>query len=170
VGDVVCEREIGEKMAEQYEDEDELDLTGADLVKDLRKQIKALQKEKQEFVSELSSLRASERQRSVAEVLAANGVNAKVAKFIPTDVEGEEAVNSWLVENAEVFGFTLGEKAGDAAPAVDEATVNAAKRLQSLGSNSQAPTRLTDYETRMANAKTPEEIQDIFAEIAKSIL
>ena len=151
-------------MADQLDDDDILD--GADLVKDLRRQIKNLSKEKADLAAELSTVKAATRERSVADVLTARGVNAKVAKFIPADVEGEEALNAWLEENADVFGF----KISDPAATPDPSDVADAKRLQSLGQSAQTPTRVQDLEARLANAKDEAEIQAIWAEAKEFFL
>lgn len=150
---------------DQYDDED-LDLDNeANLVRDLRRQIKSLSKEKAELAEQLTGLKSNARERSVADVLASKGVNAKVAKFIPADVEGDEAIAAWLTENADVFGFTVTKTDGDGqANEPDPEQVAAAKRLQTLGQSAQSPSKVQDLEARLANAKDEAEIQAIWAQ------
>lgn len=158
-------------MAEQYE-EDDFDVDTPDLVKDLRRQLKALSKEKAELASELSAIKVASRERSVADVLAAKGISEKVAKFIPADVEGGEALEAWLSENAEVFGFTAGsaESGAQTSSTVNAEDIDAAKRLQSLSQASISPSVAQDLETRLKDAKSPAEIQAILSEGKKFFL
>ena len=72
-----------------YEDDDD-DFTqesNNDLVKQLRKQLKAKEKEMAEFKTQFDSLSKAQRERAVKDVLEARGVNSKVAKFIPQDLD-----------------------------------------------------------------------------------
>lgn len=160
-------------MANQY-DEDEIDdldeLEGADLIKNLRKQIRGLSKEKSELAQELSSLKTTARERSVADVLTAKGVSAKVAKFIPSDVEGEDAISAWLTENADVFGFTVDETSTTATNAPASEEVAAAQKIQSLGQSAITPSRVQDLETQLANAKDQAEIEAIWAQAREYFL
>jgi hypothetical protein len=107
----------------------------------------------------------------VSNVLTAKGVNPKVAKFIPTDVEGEEGISKWLEENADLFGATsqdddTQQQDAGIAPEVKES----ASRLQNLGSSAQSPSKLDDIEARMASAQTSEELQELWAEAQRFVL
>jgi len=78
-----------------------------DLVKKLRKQLKIEQKRAKELESTLGELSKTQRERVLKDVLTSKGINMKVAKFIPTDIDAsEEAISSWLEQNGDVFGFT----------------------------------------------------------------
>jgi hypothetical protein len=91
-------------MSEQFDEIfDDEDSNGNDLPKKLRQQIKALQKERDEFAQELNSLRTEARKRSLAETLQDKGLSPKIAAFVPADVEGE-ALDTWLSEFGDVFG------------------------------------------------------------------
>lgn len=80
---------------------------GSQLVKDLRKQLNAAQKELKQF-------RTEKRSTTVSDVLSKRGINPKVAALIPADVEPtQEAVTAWLDEFGDVFGVAQGEKAPD---------------------------------------------------------
>lgn len=104
-------------------------------------------------------------------MLTAKGVNPKVAKFIPADVEGEEGISKWLEENADLFGATpqdddTQQQDAGIAPEVKES----ASRLQNLGSSAQSPSKLADIEARMASAQTSEELQELWAEAQRFVL
>lgn len=149
-----------------YEDE-ELDDTKENLIRDLRKQLKTLSKEKSELSQELSSYKTQAREKSVSQVLEAKGVSPKVAKFIPADTEGEEAISAWLDENADVFGYSV-EKAGTAVVADEE--VQASNRLKSIGESGSTPSKVDDIEARLKNANSQEEINAIWEESRKYFL
>lgn len=86
--------------------EQDIDETGdgSQLVKDLRKQLNAAQKELKQF-------RTEKRTSTVSDVLSKRGINPKVAALIPADVEPtQEAVTAWLDEFGDVFGVVQGEK------------------------------------------------------------
>ena len=72
--------------------------------KGLRAQLEQALREKKELESQVADLAGKYRQVEVTSILAAKGVNSKIAKFIPSDVTGEEAISKWLEENADVFG------------------------------------------------------------------
>ena len=75
----------------------------SDLPKKLRKQIKELQKERDEMREQLTSFQQKERQSTLASTLTERGLNPKIAAFVPSDVEGE-ALDAWLDEYGDVFG------------------------------------------------------------------
>lgn len=152
-------------MADEFDD----DLTGDDLVKDLRRQIKALSKEKADLTGELSQLKSGARERFITDTLTAKGVSPKVAKFIPSDVTDEDGVAKWLEENADVFGVQATGATTDTPP-VDSEQVAAAKRLQTLNQAGQSPAKLADLNARIANATSEKELNELFAEAKRFIL
>lgn len=143
-------------MDEQYED------TDSDLLRDLRKQIKDLKAERDAAASAAAELKASVRSRTVEEVLSTKGVNAKVAKFIPDDVED---VAAWLDENADVFGFQVDPPANESQPTTDPAVVAATRRQQSLSGAAANPSKIADFTSRLDQAQTPAEVDAIWAEV-----
>ena len=76
--------------------------------KALRDALKKEQKERKQLEEKLASLQKSSRERTLKEILNSNGVNPAIAKFIPSYVDDESSVNEWLVENASIFNFNLG--------------------------------------------------------------
>lgn len=149
-----------------YEDEDFED-TKENLIKDLRKQLKSLSKEKSELSQELSSYKTQAREKSVSQILEAKGVSSKVAKFLPSDLEGEEAINTWLDENADIFGYSVDKTETSV---IDDSERQAANRLRSISESAATPNKVDDIETRLKNAKTEEEISAIWEESRKYFL
>jgi len=87
------------------------------LVKDLRAQIRKLSGEKKALEAENSEFKATQRSSSVAEILKSKGINTKVAKLIPADVEAnEESVTKWLEEWGDVFGVAQKDESTDPDP------------------------------------------------------
>ena len=152
-------------MANQYEDdEDDVytdDQTQSDGPANLRKALKRAEKEKKELAEQLASIQSDLRSRSVKDVLATKGVPDKVAKFIPGDVTTPEQIDAWLTENADVFGFS---KTGtDAAPISEEDKSNQAsyQRINAATQNASTPTRDADLMSKLAGAKTIDELNAI---------
>ena len=131
-----------------YEDEE---IEDARLVKDLRAQIKALGKERDEATKERDALKGSVRQTSVADLLGSKGVNKALAKFAIADgVEDEAGVTAWLAENGELFGA----KPADAAPVEDEDEM---KRVQDATSSGAKTALSSVFQQDADAAQTPEE-------------
>ena len=149
-------------MANQYED-DEDDFVNEEAEADngpanLRKALKRAEKEKKELSEQLAQIQSDLRSRSVKEVLASKGVPEKVAKFIPGDISTPEAVDAWLTENADVFGF---QPAGtEPAPTSEETKANVAayQRINAASQNANTPSRDQDLAAKIAGAKTVEEL------------
>jgi hypothetical protein len=149
-------------MANQYED-DEDDFVTEETETDngpanLRKALKRAEKEKKELSEQLAQIQSDLRSRSVKEVLANKGVPEKVAKFIPGDISTPEAVDAWLTENADVFGF---QPAGtEPAPTSEETQANVAayQRINAASQNANTPSRDQDLAAKIAGAKTVEEL------------
>ena len=96
-----------------YEDDDE-DFTqesgNNDLVKQLRKANKQKEKELAELKSQFDGLSKAQRERAIKDTLEARGVNSKIAKFIPSDIDPtEESLSKWLDDNGDVFGYQTTE-------------------------------------------------------------
>jgi hypothetical protein len=149
-------------MANQYED-DEDDFVNEEAEADngpanLRKALKRAEKEKKELSDQLAQIQADLRSRSVKEVLATKGVPEKVAKFIPGDISTPEAVDAWLTENADVFGFQIA--GSEPAPTSEETQANVAayQRINAASQNANTPTRDQDLAAKIAGAKTVEEL------------
>lgn len=150
---------------------DDLDNDHESSGKGLRGQLEQALADKKALEGQVAELLGKVRQTEVSNVLTAKGVNPKVAKFIPADVEGEEGISKWLEENADLFGATpqdddTQQQDAGIAPEVKES----ASRLQNLGSSAQSPSKLADIEARMASAQTSEELQELWAEAQRFVL
>jgi hypothetical protein len=82
-------------------------LSGDDLVKKLRKAKRADEKRIKELSEQLEDFLKEKKEKTVAEVLAKKGVNAKAARLILKDVQDatEESIDSWLQENGDLIGY-----------------------------------------------------------------
>jgi len=98
------------------DDDDDFDFEDAqpapandnDLVKQLRKAMRAKEKENKELAEKFEALNKTQRERVVKEVLESKGVNAKAARLIMKDLEdiNEESVSNWLDDNGDLFGYS----------------------------------------------------------------
>ena len=145
-----------------YEDDDNFDTQVSgndDLVKQLRKQLKAKEKEMAEFKSQFDNLSKAQRERAVKDVLEARGVNGKVAKFIPQDLDPtEESLSKWLEDNADVFGYQVEDKQP---PAVDPAQAAAYKKMNNAVDQGLTPDSSDDIMRKLLSAGSKEELDEI---------
>ena len=144
-----------------YEDDDD-DFTqesNNDLVKQLRKQLKQRDKELNEFKSQFENLSKAQRERAIKDALESRGVNGKVAKFIPQDLDPtEESLSKWLEDNADVFGFQVEDKSQ---PAVDPATANAYKKMNNAVDQGLTPDSADDIMRKLMSANSKEELDEV---------
>ena len=149
-------------MATNYDDDDFLDEDNEpqDVVKQLRKVNRTLEKRLKELEVESTTLKNQTRQRTVKDVLTAKGINPKVAAFIPQDIEiTEEAVSNWLTEHGDVFGVTT-QEAPEGAKAQDQ-TLQAQKRINDVVSTGTPPGVDEDTMSKILNAKSAEDLNTI---------
>ena len=143
-----------------YEDDDD-DFTqeSNDLVKQLRKAAKQKDKELAELRSQFETLNKSQRERAIKDVLEARGVNGKVAKFIPQDLDPtEESLSKWLEDNADVFGFQVQDKSQ---PAVDPAQAAAYKKMNQAVDQGLTPDSTDDIMRKLLSANSREELDEV---------
>lgn len=119
-------------MTNQWDDEDEYDnedegqsrgqSRGPNLVNDLRKQLKAKDKLLTEQAAQLKELGKTTRTNTIQSFLKDKGVNTKLARYIPPDIEAtDEALTTWLKEDGELFGIKPGDgQKQEEAPVVEE--------------------------------------------------
>ena len=122
-----------------YEDDDfEMDSSGNDLVKQLRKATKQKDKELAELKAQFESLNKAQRERAIKDALASRGVNSKIAAFIPQDIDPtEESVSKWLEDYSDVFGIESNQP--QATPNVDPAQAAAYKRMTNAVESGASP-------------------------------
>jgi hypothetical protein len=145
----------------EYEDDDD-DITtsdnGNDLVKQLRKAAKQKDKELAELRAQFGEVSKAQRERNIKDVLESRGVNSKIAKFIPSDLDPtEESLSKWLDDNGDVFGFATESNQ----PVVDPAQAAAYKRMNNVTEQGITPDASDDIMRRLMNASSKEELDDI---------
>ena len=145
-----------------YEDDDDFDTTESssnDLVKQLRKAAKQKDKELAELRSQFEGLSKAQRERSIKDALERRGVNSKIASFIPQDIDPtEESVSKWLEDYSDVFGIDLGQ---NQSTNVEPADIAAYKRMTGTADAAMSPERGADVMSRLMNASSKEELDDI---------
>jgi hypothetical protein len=144
----------------EYDDEDDYTEESTDVVKQLRKVNRTLEKRAKELEQELGSYRSQVRQSTVKNVLTAKGINPKVAAFIPQDIEtSEESISQWLNEYGDVFGVNQAEAKSQ--PSQPQADLSAQARMNNVVSNAQPPAVDEDSMAKILNAKSASELNDI---------
>jgi len=146
-------------MATNYdEDDDFLDEDQPqDVVKQLRKVNRTLEKRLKEIEAEAITLKNQTRQRTVKDVLTAKGINPKVAAFIPQDLDvTEEAVSTWLNEYGDVFGVQQESKEGESQ--AQNPALQAQKRINDVVSTGTPPGSDEDSMSKILNAKSAAEL------------
>ena len=148
-----------------WEDEEDEDTpmgafeSDTDLVKKLRKALKAEQRRNKELETSYGELTKSQKERILKDVLASKGVNQKIAQFIPSDIEAsEDAISAWLDNNGDVFGYTPTEKS-----AVNQDDINSLRKMDAVLTGAETSASSDDLMNRIAGASTEEEILSILS-------
>ena len=147
-------------MTTNYDDDDFFDEDNEpqDVVKQLRKVNRTLEKRLKEIEAEATNLKNQTRQRTVKDVLTAKGVNPKVAAFIPQDIDiSEEAVTNWLNEYGDVFGVKQESQEGESQTQTNPA-LQAQKRINDVVSTGTPPGVDEDSLSKILNAKNAAEL------------
>ena len=143
-------------MATNYEYDDEDDDTTTDVVSQLRKVNRALEKRAKELEQELSGLKTQTRQRTVKDVLQAKGLNPKIAVFIPQDIDvSEEAISQWVNEYGDVFGI---QTPSEEKPVQKSPQLMAQARINNMVATGTAPDIDEDAFAKIAAAKSREDL------------
>lgn len=148
----------------EYEDEDDdfttPDNSGNDLVKQLRKAAKQKDKELAELRSQFEHLNKAQRERAIKDALESRGVNGKIAKFIPSDIDPtEESLSKWLDENGDVFGFQATQTNNQ--PNVDPADIAAYKRMTQATEQGLTPDSSEDLLQKILSTQTKDELAEV---------
>lgn len=89
-----------------YDDNDANDNDSNELPAALRKQLKQKDKELAEIREQFKAVASRDRERTLSDALTSRGLNAKVAKLLPADLDlSPESIDTWLTEYADVFGL-----------------------------------------------------------------
>ena len=144
----------------EYEDEeDDYTSESNDLVKQLRKATKQKDKELAELRAQFENVSKAQRERNIKDVLESRGVNSKIAKFIPSDLDPtEESLSKWLDDNGDVFGFQATESNQ---PVVDPATAAAYKRMNNVTEQGLTPDSHDDIMRKLMSANSKEELDEV---------
>lgn len=141
----------------EFEDYDDAPQRGSsdDVLKKVRRAERAKDKQLKELQSELEALRKFQREATISQVLTEKGVNPKVAKFIPADIEmSSDSISNWLTDNGELFGV--------AAPTQQSAVNNedyaALRQIDAVTSGAISPDDVNDAFNIMNNASSAEEL------------
>lgn len=153
-------------MSDPWDDDDEPSTSagggGEDskLVKDLRKQLREMTKERDELNGELSGFKVKDRQSQVASLLEAHEANPKIARFMPADIElTKEAVGKWLDDEGDVFGYKRPD--GETEPDAREA---AYRRIDGVADGAIPPSKSGDLIERIMSAKNAGELDALIQE------
>jgi hypothetical protein len=131
-----------------------------DLVKKLRKALKAEQRKNKELETSYGELTKAQKERILKDVLASKGVNQKIAQFIPSDIEAsEDAISAWLDNNGDVFGYTPTEKSS----AVNQEDINSLRKMDAVLTGAETSASSDDLMNRIANASSEEEVLSILS-------
>jgi hypothetical protein len=149
-------------MSNTYQEwDDEEDVTPmneSELLKQLRKELKVKSKQMSEMESKLSDFEKGQRESVIKSVLESKGVNPKIAKFIPSDIEtSPEVIGTWIDENADVFGVAV--------PAQENKGPNlgALRSIDAITANAQTLTGTQDVLSQIQNANEEELLNMIHA-------
>jgi hypothetical protein len=126
-----------------------------DVLKKVRRAERAKDKQVKELQAELESLRRFQREATISQVLAEKGVNPKVAKFIPADIEmSSDSISNWLTDNGELFGVAAPVQQS-AAQSEDYAAL---RQIDAVTSGAISPDDVNDAFNIMNNAGSAEEL------------
>jgi hypothetical protein len=143
-------------MATNYYDDDEDNDTTTDVVGQLRKVNRTLEKRAKELEQELAGLKTQTRQRTVKDVLQAKGLNPKIATLIPQDIEpSDEALMKWIEDYGDVFGI---QTPTEEKPAEKSPEIKAQARINNIVATGTAPDIDEDAFAKIASAKTKEDL------------
>lgn len=144
-------------------DDDEFDLeeeetpsrSNDDVLRKVRRAERAKDKQLKELQAELESLRRFQREATISQVLAEKGVNPKVAKFIPADIDlSSDGISNWLNDNGDLFGVAAPVQQS----AVDMNDINALRQIDAVTSGAISPDDVNDAFNIMNNASSAEEL------------
>ena len=140
-------------MSDTTFDDDDFEGDDSNVVRELRKALKAKDKQVKELETRLGEIESAGRQQTIEGVLTESGVPVGIAKFIPKEVVTADEVHSWLEENAELFGLQKVDSK-------DSEEIQAANRMAKIGEVAQA-VDAGDILTRISGATTEAELNEV---------
>jgi hypothetical protein len=134
----------------------------------LRKANKQKDKELADLKSQFDGLSKAQRERAIKDTLEARGVNSKIAKFIPSDIDPtEESLSKWLDDNGDVFGYQATESNQTV---VDPAQAAAYKRMNDATGQAQTPDSSDDILRKLMSANSKEELDEVMINFYEGLL
>ena len=152
-------------MSNNYWDDEEDDqdtpdhqLSGDDLVKKLRKAKRADEKRIKELSEQLEGFLKEKKEKTVSEVLAKRGVNAKAARLILKDVQEatEESIDSWLRDNGDLIGYNPQAQEEDT-----KQNLAALRQQDILTQGGIAPDKAVDLERQLDNVDSMDDLMNL---------
>lgn len=129
------------------------------LVRKLRAQLKEQATEIKTAKGELTQLKGAQREQTLSEAIAAKGLNPKVAKFVPSDLEAG-SLDEWLAENGDVFGAPTSPAPEPVAPSLGEI------KMADLGLDEEASITVpSDLDARLKAATSMAEVKQILGQV-----
>jgi hypothetical protein len=143
-----------------FDNEDDTDYSGTDLVKQLRKQIKELSLENKELRESYEEVQSYVKEAVVSSVLEEYGLNPKIAAFIPDEyANDEESIVTWLEEYGSLFGANTDiEEDGEEAEGYDTDFADSVNRLNDFEQADIDPSVGQDLYNRIENAGSLDEL------------
>ena len=128
-----------------------------DLVKKLRKANRIQEKKIKDLETNLGSLTKAQRERIIKDTFTQKGVNAKIAAFVPADLEAsEDAISGWLQEYGDVFGVQTPQKTE-----LSQQDIAALRQMDIVTNGAMSPDRAEDLMMRVQNAASADELNSI---------
>ena len=116
-----------------YDDDDVNERDSNELPAALRKQLKAKDKELAEIREQFKAVASRDRERTLSDALTSRGLNAKVAKLLPADLDlSPESIDAWLTDYADVFGLQKPAVSKPAEELVAPPVPDAWQRIQNI--------------------------------------
>ena len=152
---------------QDWQEDDELDFedysdepqrgSGDDVLKKVRRAERSKDKQLKEALAELDTLRKFQRESTISQVLNEKGVNPKVAKFIPGDIElSADSISQWLNDNGDLFGFATQAKESP----VSLEDLGALRQMDLVASGALTPDDVNDAFSMVNNAQSAAELLD----------
>jgi Trk K+ transport system NAD-binding subunit len=142
------------EITDEYDDTNDNSSAETDLLKQLRRLEKEQSKKIKELENQLNGYKTAERESTVQQVLESMGVNPKIAKFMPQDIEVKpEVVETWVKENADIFGIQLQQQQ----PANQE-NLATLRQIDTITAAGQTPIGVDDMMLRIDQAQTADEV------------
>lgn len=150
------------------EDDDESQGQQAQLPKGFRTQLNKVSKENKDLRDANAKLLVQVRQTAISQALSAKGIDAKVAKLVPSEIEPTpEAVEAWLADYGDLFVPKAAAEGEGTGTATDEGQGDddsgnaeyAAQmgRISTVANGAQAPARQQDLLKQISDPNLSQE-------------